>query len=364
MKPPRILLFVAALVTLVGISILDDGVSRAQSSQPDASGRASLQTGFAAKRPVFAGACEQACPWGEIADFVQESMARAGYDVIICRNCNRDQGPRIVSERAYPPPLRSGELDSASSRVNAPVDFGVTDASMLAWAYEGKTIFAHTGPYKNLRLIAKIEDPTYFMIAVKRGSAILDLAQIRAQRLPVKILSDGQPTTQAALAAEGLTPAALASWGGSFVNPMQVRDGGDFDVLVGSIASPANNPESAYWTTLTQKFDLTFLDVPQPVADLLVRDFGMQRVVARWGLLRGVDRRIATVGRSGEAVFTRDDAPDGAIYDVAKAIDEHRGALKWFVRPYSYDPRTVTQDGDIPLHPGAERYYREAGYLK
>jgi TRAP-type uncharacterized transport system substrate-binding protein len=34
------------------------------------------------------------------------------------------------------------------------------------------------------------------------------------------------------------------------------------------------------------------------------------------------------------------------------------------VRPYSYDPRTVWRNLDVPLHPGAARYYREQGYLR
>jgi hypothetical protein len=135
------------------------------------------------------------------------------------------------------------------------------------------------------------------------------------------------------------------------------------DVFVGAVASPALNPESSAWTTLTQKADYKFLDLPEEAANMLVKRFGMERVTARYGLLRGVDRRIPTVGRSGEAVFARADAPGAAVYDVAKALDAHRAALKWFIRPYSYDPNTVWKDGDVPLHPGAERYYREAGYL-
>src|SRR5262249_7666383 len=59
----------------------------------------------------------------------------------------------------------------------------------------------------------------------------------------------------------------------------------------------------------------------------------------------------------------RDDAPEQAAYDIAKAIDEHHDGLKWYIRPYSYDPRTAWSNIDVPLHPGAERYYREVGYL-
>jgi TRAP-type uncharacterized transport system substrate-binding protein len=87
-------------------------------------------------------------------------------------------------------------------------------------------------------------------------------------------------------------------------------------------------------------------------------------VVAHNGLLRGVNRRIKTLGRSGESVFARDDTPEQAAYDLAKAIDENHGALKWFIRVYTYDSRTVWQNFGVPLHPGAEKYYREVGYLK
>jgi TRAP-type uncharacterized transport system substrate-binding protein len=32
--------------------------------------------------------------------------------------------------------------------------------------------------------------------------------------------------------------------------------------------------------------------------------------------------------------------------------------------PFTYDSRLVTQLPPVPLHAGAERYYREVGYLK
>jgi uncharacterized protein len=81
-------------------------------------------------------------------------------------------------------------------------------------------------------------------------------------------------------------------------------------------------------------------------------------------LLKGVNRRIKTLGRSGESVFARDEIPEQAAYDLAKAIDENHGALKWFIRVYTYDQKTVWKNFGVPLHPGAARYYREVGYLK
>jgi TRAP-type uncharacterized transport system substrate-binding protein len=324
------------------------------------------ETGFAVKRPVLASACAQGCPWGELGDFVKEAMEPLGYEVILCRNCNRTEGPRIVAKASYPPEL--GPQDSfvgTTTRVNAPVDFGITESGFLAWAFGGHHTYAQDGPYANLRLIAKIEDPTYLLVAVKAASDITDLAQIAAERRPVKILGGESPTSRPVLDHYGLTREAVTSWGGSFGIPILEGANATFDVIVSDLASPANNLESSYWTALSQKHDLRFLELPAELLDAMANDatLGMRRVTAKWGLLRGIDRPIATVARSGEAIFAREDTPEQAAYDVAKAVDVHRGALKWYIRPYSYDPHTVWENHAVPLHPGAARYYRELGYL-
>jgi TRAP transporter TAXI family solute receptor len=326
------------------------------------------KTGFDVKKPVLASACEHGCPWGELGDFLTDAMQPLGYAVISCRNCNRDQGPPLVAQASYPPPL--GFMDTfvgTTTRVDAPVDFGITESGLLAWAYDGRNNYAQSGPFRNLRLIAKLEDPTYLLVAVKADSGITDLSQIAQRQMPVTILGGDSPIAKPVLDSYGLTPSAVTSWGGSIVNAIVGGQAADptFDVIVNELASPANNPESAFWTKVSQKYDLRFLDVPDKLLDQLAHDttLGLTRVTAKWGLLRGVDRAIPTVARSGEAVFGRDDMPEQAAYDVAKAIDQHRDALKWYIRPYSYDSRTVSANLDVPIHPGAARYYREVGYM-
>jgi TRAP-type uncharacterized transport system substrate-binding protein len=164
------------------------------------------------------------------------------------------------------------------------------------------------------------------------------------------------------LGAYGLTAETLRSWGGSLGDAMgQVPT--DFDVIISDLGSPANNPESAIWSNASQRLPLRFLELPEPLLARLSQIPGEQRVVAHISLLRGIDRPISTVGRSGEAIFCRADTPEQAAYDLARAIDLHRGSLKWYIRPYSYDPHTVSKDLDVPLSPGAERYYREHGYI-
>ena len=94
----------------------------------------------------MASACESGCPWGELGDFIRESLKPYGYSVILCRNCNRWYGPRLVSEHDYPPPLDEINLeDGVNVRVDARVDFGVTSSAMLSSAYNGT--LAGKGPF-------------------------------------------------------------------------------------------------------------------------------------------------------------------------------------------------------------------------
>lgn len=321
------------------------------------------KTGWEVKRPVMAAACESGCPWGELGDYVKKAMEPYGYSVILCRNCNRSYGPRLVSTHDYPPPLDEINLeDGTNVRINARVDFGVTSSAMLSSAYNGTT--GNKEQYRNLRLIAKIEDPFYFLVAARKESGIKDFAQIKQKQLPVRIIgADNNMIT--ILKYYGISADDIKAWGGKTGVPMEEALKGDFDIVSGFLASPALNRESSSWTTLSQKFDLYFFELPEELLKLIVdQNVDAELVEVRNGLLRGVNRRIKTPGRSGESVFARDDTPEQAAYDLAKAIDENHGALKWFIRVYTYDPKTVWKNFGVPLHPGAEKYYREVGYLK
>jgi TRAP-type uncharacterized transport system substrate-binding protein len=190
------------------------------------------------------------------------------------------------------------------------------------------------------------------------------LDQIRQKQIPLRIFGAGREVTTV-LDYYGITSEDIASWGGRIGVSLEEALKGEFDLITGFLASPSMNPESSYWTTLSQRFDLYFVQLPDELlAKLEEQNVDSELVEAQHSLLRGVDRRIKTVGRSGESIFARDDAPEQAAYDLARAIDENRAALKWFIRIYSYDPGTVWKNFGVPLHPGAERYYREVGYIR
>jgi hypothetical protein len=325
------------------------------------------QTGIKEKKPVFGGACKL-CPWGAMAEVVKEAMTPYGYDVQICYNCNAADAPRIVSEARTPPPYKP---DPAVPEILAPrnapglgaVDFGATAIHFLRNAYRGTGVYAKEKPRTNLRLIANIQDPSYVLVAAKAETGITDLAQIRQKRWPVRILLAGLGGDSSRILAHyGLSKEVIEAGGGHVGNAPEDRQ--NFDVAIGGGGVMTTAPEWRVWTEISQKFDLTFIQLADDLLDELAREGDAERGTIPVGLYRGVMQPVPTVVRSGTAIYGRADMPDDFAYLVAKAMDEQQQLLQWRHLNFSYNVHTVWKGFEVPLHPGAARYYKEMGYMK
>jgi para-nitrobenzyl esterase len=325
------------------------------------------RTGIAVKKPVFGGACK-ICPWGAMAEFVQAAMKAYGYDVQICYNCNAADAPRIVSEARLPPPYKPDPvvpeiLAPRNAPGLGPVDFGAVAIQFLRNAYKGTGPYSKEKPRTNLRLIANIQDPSYTLVAARAETGITDLAQVRQKRWPVRILLAGIGSSSSSiLAYYGLTREAVEAAGGRIGNTPE--DQRNFDIVIGGAGAMSTAPEWRIWIDLTEKFDLNFIELPEDLLAKLAHEGEQERGFIPVGLYRGVVRPVPTVVRSGTVVYGRDDMPDDFAYAVAKALDEQQHLLQWKHIHFSYNVHNVWKAYEVPLHPGAARYYKERGYMK
>jgi TRAP-type uncharacterized transport system substrate-binding protein len=83
---------------------------------------------------------------------------------------------------------------------------------------------------------------------------------------------------------------------------------------------------------------------------------------------RGMTREIPTVDFSGWPMIVRADMPNEVAYALCKAIEMRKDLIP----TDNYKPLSIAQlcanddeaPYDVPLHPGAKRFYQERGYLK
>jgi TRAP transporter TAXI family solute receptor len=319
--------------------------------------------GYAARKPVFGGACPL-CPWGSMADVVKEAMKDSGWEIQVCYVCaGGARSVRMVARKEVPPidPKSTTQPDPPQ----APLDRGATGTERLWWAYEGRLSHKQDGPNRDLRLIANIAQPSYYMVAVRKGSGITDLRQIREKRLKVKFMQTGIQSegVNRLLTHYDLEHGVIKELGGQLVGTgPEHRE--NLDVVAGWVALVAA-PEYSYWLEVAQKYDLEFLQLPTDLMDHWAREGNYQIRNSPPGLLPGLENRsIPSVTKSGSVVYGRTDMPEAFAYALAKALDEKQHLFQWTHMNWFYNWRTVWNAFGVPLHPGAEKYYREVGYMK
>jgi TRAP-type uncharacterized transport system substrate-binding protein len=323
---------------------------------------AAEELGLAAKKPVVAAACKL-CPWGTIADVLKQALKPAGYDLQICYTCSRGNNPRYVVGTMQPPQT---DPEGSPPPPRHAIEFGITSGSSVQWMYEGSHDYERDGGHRELRLLARVDVTNYAVMMVKASTGITDLRQIRERRLPVRIITTEATGNMPILKYYGLTRKELESWGGSYVHFVGTlpEDPDAFDVVVMYNLYLGGAPEMRPYYLITAKHDMRFLPMPQDLRESMAKELGGELVNIPTGLFRGVDAPVASVGTSSRAVYAKGDLPADFAYTVAKSLDEQRDLFRWTHVPFTYDSRLVTRLPPVPLHPGAERYYREVGYLK
>ena len=111
---------------------------------------------------------------------------------------------------------------------------------------------------------------------------------------------------------------------------------------------------------------MRFLAIDEPQLKSLEAD-GLMRAAITDEEYPGLGETVWTVDFSGWPVFCLASAPEQMIYNFCAGLDARRDRIPW----YGEGPMPLAQlcknskDGPLylPLHPGAERFWRERGYL-
>lgn len=90
---------------------------------------------------------------------------------------------------------------------------------------------------------------------------------------------------------------------------------------------------------------------------------GWRKVVLPKARFRGLDRDRLAIDFSGWPIYTYASLPDQVAYDVCGAIAAREAEVPWEEEHYTglaqIGADTDATPIDVPLHPGAERWYRE-----
>lgn len=219
-----------------------------------------------------------------------------------------------------------------------------------------------------IRLLVGNLDTYWYLFSVREAVPIKSFAELKAKKFPLRLAtlpkgSSGEWHTRTVLGANGVTYDDIKSWGGkvthvSFGTAVEMMKDGQADAF-----AHVSTPGHPAWTRLTTTAKIRFLPIDSKVGETLIKEYGFRMSSLPKGAFSGVNAPVPVLGFATCLIAT-DQMSNDTAYKITKAICSNREEL---IATYKgakvFDPKNAANVA-LPLHPGAEKYYREAGYLK
>jgi TRAP-type uncharacterized transport system substrate-binding protein len=246
----------------------------------------------------------------------------------------------------------------------------VNPAEPLTLAYRG------TGPYSDRMPVAAIttipsEDQMAF--AVTERSGIGSIEDIGERRIPLRMGMRAQRDhsshwfVEQVFRAAGFSVEDVLSWGGEVKYLARIPQDRDRigAVLRGEVDAIFDEAVNR-WLYPALDAGMRLIALSEPLLSKL-EALGFRRAAIRRLDYPRLQRDVPSLDFSGWPVFARNDAPDELITRFCQALEQRKHAVPWQgAGPLPLE--RMCHDGpdtplDVPLHPAAERFWRQEGYL-
>jgi len=254
-----------------------------------------------------------------------------------------------------------GSVANVEAIKDGRLESGLAQADIAYWAYKGEQVFRRKGKkVAKLRAIANLY-PEAVHVVVRKDAKITKLADLRGKRVSLGRKNSGtRVEAEIILRAHGLTTRNIKA---QYMGPGPSADAlraGTLDAFILVAGPPARA--------------ISELAASTPIALIPINGKRTARLLKRYPFLsRGVipagayrnEEPIATLTVGAQFVVSAD-VPADLVHAITRALwHKNTRALLDDGHPEGRNIRlrsALTGIG-IPLHPGAERYYREAGVL-
>jgi uncharacterized protein len=276
----------------------------------------------------------------------------------ICRLVNmnrREHGIRCAVEST------GGSVFNINAMRAGDLEFGVAQSDVQYNAYEGQGDW-EGDPYGDLRSVFSLHaEPLTIVARADAGIGTLD--DLEGKRVNIGNPGSGQRALFEQLMEEKgwtMDTFSLASELASAEQSQALCDN-NIDAFAFTVGHPAGSIQEA-----TTSCDTVLVPVTGEAVDSLVEQYPYYtKATIPGGLYRGADEPTETFG-VGATVVTKADVPDDTVYTFVKSVFEDFDTFRELHPALAnLEPATMATQGlSAPLHPGAERYYQEQGWLQ
>ena len=256
----------------------------------------------------------------------------------------------------------NGSLANVNAVGSGAMEAGFSQSDVATWAYTGTGAFEGKPKVGDLRLIATLYPEDIHLVA-KKGSGIKSVADLKGKRVALDEPGSGTLVdARLVLAAYGLKESDIKP---EYIKPNQAGDklkDGSLDAFFFVGGAPAG----AIAELASSGVGIELVPLSGPQAQALLKTspwFSTHHIEA--GTYKDV-AAVDTLAVSAQLV-TSAKVDNETIYQITKAMysDAAQKALQaGHAKGKFITKENAVKGAGVPFHPGAERFYKEAGLLK
>ena len=272
-------------------------------------------------------------------------------------NAVSQPGKIIVTAQAS-----NGSVANVNGIQGGAMESGFSQSDVATWAQKGTGLYEGKPNVPGLRLIANLY-PESVHVVVKKGSGIKSVADLKGKRVALDEPGSGTlVNARAILAAYGLKESDIKP---EYIKPNQAGDkmkDGSLDAFFFTGGAPAG----AIAELASAGSGIDLLPIDGAAADALRKSspfFSPDNIAA--DTYKGV-AAVNTLSVGAQWV-TSDKADTNTVYEITKALfsaEAQKQLASGHAKGKFITKENAVRAAGIPFHPGAERFYKEAGLLK
>ncbi len=282
-----------------------------------------------------------------------------------------------VSVRVEP----GGSLANTMAIAKGEIELALSQTAWMPVFMDAEKIKSLTGETVNaskIKLLANAILPFYFELVYTRPdspiNSIEDIARMIKEGKALRIGVGGAAGSiddviaRLILEAYGIKPADIARVGGTFTLSSEADvvskiQEGKLDVVFETTMPGA----SAYRELEIRMPDVKLIPLVGKERDYLLNFFaggGLYTCSLPKDLFKFVTKEYPTLC-TATIIIVNADLPEDLVYYIAMSLDKNKDYIKSSIAAYDFNPDSVWKTlGGIDLHPGAAKYYKDAGYMK
>lgn len=256
----------------------------------------------------------------------------------------------------------NGSVGNINAINGGQMEAGFTQSDVAYWAQTGTGLWSEQPPVEKLRLISNLYPESIHLVA-RADAGIETVSDLAGKKVSLdepgsgtlvdaKLILEAYGLSEDDISAEYLKPDQAAD---------RMRDGAmDAFFFVGGY--PAG-----VIAELASQHDVKLIPITGAEAEKLLGEytfFAADNFPA--GTYEGQDGEVPTISVGAQFV-TSADQPEELVYEITKAL-YNENTQKLFAAGHAKGKLitldSATDGAGIPFHPGAEKYYREAGMIE